>query len=100
MRAGSLGYNNIGVEGGKALAAVLPQTQITSLECAAACTAQQLLMPINTSLCLCSLAYNDLTNDGEDMSGVLKLAEGLPQTKITTLKCAAASTPQQSVNAH
>ena len=46
-------------------------------------------MPINTSLCLCSLAYNNLTNDGRDMSGVLKLAEALPQTKIAELKCAA-----------
>ena len=46
-------------------------------------------MPINTSSCLCSLAYNGLTNSGKDMSGVLKLAEALPQTKITELECAA-----------
>ena len=46
-------------------------------------------MPINTSLCVCSLAETNLTNDGEDMSGVLKLAEALPQTTIAELKCAA-----------
>ena len=48
---------------------------------------------------MCSLANNNLTNDGEDMTGVLKLAEALPQTKITVLKCATTFTPQQSVNA-
>ena len=37
-----------------------------------------------------SLAENYLTNDGEDMSGVLKLAEALPQCKLQSLKCAAA----------
>ena len=57
-------------------------------------------MPINTTLCLCSLAKNNLASYGLDMSGVLKLAEALPQTEITSLKCAAAFTPQQSVNAH
>ena len=57
-------------------------------------------MPINTTLCLCSLAKNNLASYGQDMSGVLKLAEALPQTEITSLKCAAAFTPQQSVNAH
>jgi len=51
------------VEGSKALAAVLPQTKIISL----------------------SLANNSLTNEGEDMAGVLKLAEALPQTEITEL---------------
>ena len=34
-----------------------------------------------------SLADNDLCDYGEDMSGVLKLAEVLPQTKIQTLRC-------------
>ena len=50
-------------------------------------------------MCLCSLANNNLTYFGHDMSGVLKLAEALPQTKITSLTCAAAFTPQPSVNA-
>ena len=39
---------------------------------------------------LYSLYDNDLTNDGEDMSGVIKLAEALPQSKLQSLKCAAA----------
>ena len=37
-----------------------------------------------------SLAENNLTNRGQDMSGVLKLAEALPQSKLQSLKCAAA----------
>ena len=37
-----------------------------------------------------SLAYNFLTNDGEDMSGVIKLAEALPQSQLQSLECAAA----------
>ena len=36
------------------------------------------------------MGYNNLTNDGEDMSGLLKLVEILPQTKIESLECAAA----------
>ena len=34
-----------------------------------------------------SLDGNKLTNNGEDMSAVLKLAEVLPQTKLQTLRC-------------
>ena len=34
-----------------------------------------------------SLDDNALTNYGNDMSAVLKLAEVLPQTKIQTLRC-------------
>ena len=36
------------------------------------------------------MANNNLTNDGEDMSGVIKLCEALPQSNISSLKCAAA----------
>ena len=36
------------------------------------------------------MADNNLTNYGGDMSGVLKLAEALPQSKLQSLKCAAA----------
>ena len=39
----------------------------------------------------CSLAYNNLTNDGKDMSGIIKLCEALPQSSLTSLKCAALS---------
>ena len=51
----------------------------------------------NDTLCLSlhSLAENDLTNLGKDISGVLKLAEMLPQTKIESLKCAAAERMSQ-----
>ena len=38
---------------------------------------------------MCSLAENMLTNRGQDMSGVLKLAEALPLSKVESLKCAA-----------
>ena len=37
-----------------------------------------------------SLGSNSLTNYGKDMSGLLKLAEVLPQTKIESLECATA----------
>ena len=37
-----------------------------------------------------SLDGNELTNDGEDMSAVLKLAEVLPETKLQTLRCLSA----------
>ena len=36
-----------------------------------------------------SLANNKITNGGKDMSAVIKLAEVLSQTSITSLKCAA-----------
>ena len=36
-----------------------------------------------------SLSLTNITNDGKDMSAVIKLAEALPQTSITSLKCAA-----------
>ena len=37
-----------------------------------------------------SLANNLLTNYGEDMSGVLNLAEALPKSELQSLKCAPA----------
>ena len=39
----------------------------------------------------CSLGSNNLTDYGEDMSGLLKLVEILPLTKIENLGCATAS---------
>ena len=39
----------------------------------------------------CSLGDNNLTNGGNDMSGLLKLVEILPLTKIESLGCAAAA---------
>ena len=35
-----------------------------------------------------SLSGNNLTNDGEDMSGILKLAEALPYSHLTSLRSA------------
>ena len=42
--------------------------------------------PVNIRTTLGSLKDNDLTNRGKDMSGVLKLAEAVPQSKLTSLK--------------
>ena len=39
--------------------------------------------------CTHSLANNNITNCGKDMSAVIKLAEVLLNTNITSLKCAA-----------
>ena len=36
------------------------------------------------------MSENNLTNYGQDMSGLLKLVEILPQTKIESLECAPA----------
>ena len=33
-----------------------------------------------------SLNRNELTNDGKDMSGILKLAEALPHSQLTSLR--------------
>jgi hypothetical protein len=38
----------------------------------------------------CSMANNNLTNYGKDMSGVKAIAAALPSTQISDLKCAAA----------
>ena len=35
-----------------------------------------------------SLGSNKLTNGGEDMSGILKLAEALPHSQLTSLRSA------------
>ena len=62
-------------------------------------------MPIDTRLILsllaCSLGGNNLTNDGKAMSGLLKLVEVLPQTKIESLECTHASKSDRlCVSAH
>ena len=33
-----------------------------------------------------SIGYNNLTNKGKEMSAMLKIAEVLPQTRLTSLK--------------
>ena len=92
----------MGAEGATALAAVLKETQITNLGCATSPRTGSRVFalvsaPADTPdvspspLLACSLGRNNLTNNGEDMSGVLKLVEILPMTKIESLGCAAAS---------
>ena len=84
-------------EGITKLCEALKGSAVTSLECAA--------RPERSLLCQCpltparslilpslrSLADNNLTNNGKDMSGLLKLVEILPLTKIESLGCAAAA---------
>ena len=82
----------LGPEGGKAFAEVLPKSSLTSLKCATAhVLAFCVSAPIEHFDCICthSLENNDLTNYGKDKSGVVKLAESLPQSKLQSLKCAA-----------
>ena len=50
-------------------------------------------------LLACSLARNGLTNDDQEMSGLLKLVEVLPLTKIESLECAPASIERLCVSA-
>jgi len=38
-----------------------------------------------------SLDENDLTDNGRDMSGILKLAEALPHSQLTSLRSAKAA---------
>ena len=77
------------------MAAALPSSSLTNLKCALPALILFCSAPAEHSSCTLShpahsLAYNGLTNNGEDMSGVIKLAEALPQSKLQSLKCAAA----------
>ena len=83
----SIGGNKLGVEGGKALAEALPKSSLTSLECAAAHVLAFCVQgPLTCTLPAHSFGSNKLTNSGKDMSAVLKIAEVLPQTRLTSLK--------------
>ena len=89
-------HNYLRDEGCKAVAAVLPQTQIKELKCAPPAQALAVQRPLTLSTfpaprpVLCgSLAGNKLTNGGKDMAAVLKLAEALPLSKLKSLECAA-----------
>ena len=82
----SIAGNYIGDEGGKAVAAVLPQTKLTSLEYAAAHTVPALMSwPSNMHFsCTRSIAGNSIgAKGGKAVAAVLK------DTQITNLKCAA-----------
>ena len=98
----SLGGNNIRNKGVTALAAVLNETKVTNLKCAAASEVFVFLSaPIDTTSSLFgSLAYNQLC--GLDVNGrgnytaevITKLCEALKGSAVTSLKCAL---PPQSV---
>ena len=87
----SLRGNNIGVEGASALAAILKETMISDLECAAALAFAFLSAPIDTPTLTIptpplarSLGYNKIGDEGASA-----LAAILKETKITSLGCAA-----------
>ena len=95
----SLRGNYIGVKGASALAAVLKETTISDLKCAAAprvfaFVSVPLGMPPPRPS-LGSLSGNDV---GE--KGATAIAANLNETKITKLKCAAAPYVRFRVSAH
>ena len=102
---GSLDYNHLcgldddgegeyTTEGITKLCEGLKESAVTSLKCAAPSNVRQ--CPLTRMVSHRprpsprSLGANDLTNDGKDMSGLLKLVKILPETKIESLRCAAA----------
>ena len=106
--AHSLGANDIGAEGATALAAILKETQITNLGCAAARVFAFVSMPIDTATPhFCSLENNRLCGlgfrggDGTyTPEGITKLCEGLKGSAVTSLKCAAAPVSAATYSAH
>ena len=89
----SLG-NAIGDKGASALAAILKETQITNLKCAAALAFAFLSAPIDSHAysltnpilpLACSMAVNNIGAEGASA-----LAAILKETQITNLRCAAA----------
>ena len=102
----SLGANNIGVNGASALAAVLKETQITTLKCAAASKCSFFVSaPIDTPPSLGSLARNQLCGVAVygygtyTAEGIPNLCEALKGSAVTSLKCAAAPRACLSVSA-
>ena len=91
-------------EGIAKLCEALKGSAVTSLECAAGpkclLSCQRPLTPTVPRPAPRSLRGNNLTNDGKDMSGLLKLVEILPQTKIESLGCAATPSVRFCVSAH
>ena len=87
---GSLYGNGLGSEGGKAVANVLPQTKLTSLKCA---------FPQLTPLASCSAPHDifhfsctrhRFSLNNLKVEGGKAVAEALPKSSLTSLKCAAA----------
>ena len=92
--ARSLGGNGIGDKGATALAAVLNETNITNLKCAAAPEVFAFVSaPIDTPTLspfpILPLAHS-LSVNAIGAEGATKLAAILNETQITNLKCAAA----------
>ena len=90
----SLWRNNIGDKGAAALAAILKETQISDLKCAATLSVFAFVSaPVDTLALLhipalplvCSLGWNSIGAEGASA-----LAAILKETQITTLGCAAA----------
>ena len=100
--ARSLDRNRIRDKGATALAAILNQTQITDLRCAAALKVFAFLStPIDTLLSHRSLPLaRSLGGNVIGVKGATELAAILNKTKITSLKCAATRSVCSSVNAH
>ena len=88
--ARSLECNGIGAEGATALAAVLNETKITNLKCAATPELFTFVSaPIDTPSPILPLARS-LRGNQIGAQGATALAAILNETKITNLKCAAA----------
>jgi len=88
--ARSLECNGIGAEGATALAAVLNETKITNLKCAATPEVFTFVSaPIDTPSPILPLARS-LRGNQIGAQGATALAAILNETKITNLKCAAA----------
>ena len=101
-------YNKgVGVPGAIVLSKLLPSAAaLTSLKCAPARVFGFVSAPIDTHglppsprPAPRSLGDNHLTNYLKDMSGLLKFVKILPETKIESLRCAAAPCSGFCVNA-
>ena len=95
----SIGRNEIGAEGGKAIAAVLKDTQITNLKLASALKPGTVLAFVSAPLNMhfsCTLACS-LEQNYIGVEGGSALAAILSQTSITNLKCIMISNPDSSV---
>ena len=87
----SLGYNEIGGKGASAFAAILKETKITDLKCAATPKCLHFCQRPMTHLCFsftisAQLPAYSLESNHIGDEGVTKLAEVLSQTKITILR--------------
>ena len=84
----SLQDNDIGDEGASALAAVLKETQISNLECAATRVFAFASTPLDKAALLPSSLARSLDGDNIGDRGASALAAVLNETRISQLKCA------------